>query len=148
MPIVADNYEIVIGVYPRCRPCAVCCGRCNRCRGRTKQVFQQVQRVSIGPARGFPHRAGQQAALVVIEGIGSYGAGLSDRVLAAGLPVAEPSVMGSADRRGVGKTDDLDAARIARSVLSVDIDRLRRPRADGSRVAMRISRGRARTDDM
>ena len=46
--------------------------------------------------------------------------------------------MGSADRRGVGKTDDLDAARIARSVLSVDIDRLRRPRADGSRVAMRV----------
>ncbi|MCD2136356.1 MULTISPECIES: transposase, partial [Rhodococcus erythropolis group] len=41
-------------------------------------------------------------------------------------------------RRGVGKTDDLDAARIARSVLSVDIDRLRRPRADGSRVAMRV----------
>lgn len=114
------------------------CGRCNRCHGRTKQVFQQAQRVSIGPARGFPHRAGQQAALVVIEGIGSYGAGLSDRVLAAGLPVAEPSVMGSADRRGVGKTDDLDAARIARSVLSVDIDRLRRPRADGSRVAMRV----------
>lgn len=84
------------------------------------------------------HRAGQQAALVVIEGIGSYGAGLSDRVLTAGFPLAEPSVMGSADRRGVGKTDDLDAARIARSVLSVDIDRLRRPRADGSRVAMRV----------
>ena len=84
------------------------------------------------------HRAGQQAALVVIEGIGSYGAGLTDRVLAAGFPVAEPSVMGSADRRGVGKTDDLDAARIARSVLSVDVDRLRRPRADGSRVAMRV----------
>ncbi|MBF7737642.1 IS110 family transposase, partial [Rhodococcus erythropolis] len=46
-------------------------------------------------------------------------AGLSDRVLAAGFPVAEPSVMGSADRRGVGKTDDLDAARIARSFLAV-----------------------------
>ena len=124
--------------YPRCRPCAVCCGRHNRCRGRIKQIFQQARRDLIGPARGFPHRAGQQAALVVIEGIGSYGAGLSDRVLAAGFPVAEPSVMGSADRRGVGKTDDLDAARIARSVLSVDVDRLRRPRADGSRVAMRV----------
>ncbi|MDV6271751.1 hypothetical protein R3Q16_34765 [Rhodococcus globerulus] len=50
--------------------------------------------------------------------------------------MAEPSVMGSADRRGVGKTDDLDAARIARSVLYVDVDRLRRPRADGSWVAI------------
>ncbi|WP_374230562.1 hypothetical protein [Rhodococcus sp. ARC_M6] len=85
--------------------------------------------------------------LVVIEGIGSYGADAFDRVLAAGFPVAEPAAMASGDRRGVGKTDDLDAARIARSVLSVDVDRLRRPRADGSRVAMRISRGRSRTDD-
>ncbi|WP_156666008.1 hypothetical protein [Rhodococcus qingshengii] len=47
--------------------------------------------------------------------------------------------MGSADRRGLGKTDDLDAVRIARSGLSVDVDQLRRPRADGSRVAMRLS---------
>ncbi|MDI9909615.1 transposase [Rhodococcus sp. IEGM 1406] len=80
---------------------------------------------------------GQQPSLVVVEGIGSYGAGLSDRVLLAGFPVAELSTMGSADRRGVGKTDDLDAARIARSVPSVDVDRLHRPRADGSRAAMR-----------
>ena len=48
------------------------------------------------------HRAGQQAAPVVIEGPGSYEAGLSERVLAVGFSVAEPSVMGSAHRRGVG----------------------------------------------
>ncbi|MBT2271788.1 IS110 family transposase [Rhodococcus qingshengii] len=84
------------------------------------------------------YRAGQQTALVVIEGIGSYGAGVADRVLAAGFSVAEPSTMASGDRRGVGKTDDIDAALIVRSVLSVDVDRLRRPRADGSRVAIRV----------
>ncbi|MFI7167189.1 transposase, partial [Rhodococcus erythropolis] len=126
------------GRYPRGRPRAMRRGRRNWCSGRTRQVFLQARRVSIGPARGFPHRAGQRPVLVVIEGIGSYGAGLSDRVLAAGFPVAEPAAMGSGDRRGVGKTDTIDAARIARSVLSVDIERLRRPRADGSRVAIRV----------
>ncbi|WP_094275265.1 hypothetical protein [Rhodococcus sp. OK302] len=85
---------------------------------------------------------------MVIEGIGSYGAGLSDRVLVAGFSVVEPSAMASGDRRGVGKTDDLDAVRIASSVLPFDVDRLRQPRAAGSRVAMRISRGRSRTDNV
>ena len=138
MPIVADNYEIVIGVDTHAAAHARCVVAAATGAVQDKASFP-ASPAGLDRARTWiAHRAGQQAALVVIEGIGSYGAGLSDRVLAAGFPVAEPSVMGSADRRGVGKTDDLDAARIARSVLSVDIDRLRRPRADGSRVAMRV----------
>lgn len=138
MPIVADNYEIVIGVDTHAAAHALCVVAAATGAVQDKASFP-ASPAGLDRARTWiAHRAGQQAALVVIEGIGSYGAGLSDRVLAAGFPVAEPSVMGSADRRGVGKTDDLDAARIARSVLSVDIDRLRRPRADGSRVAMRV----------
>ena len=35
----------------------------------------------------------EQSALVVIEGAGSYGAGLAERVRAGGLLVAEPSAM-------------------------------------------------------
>ena len=46
--------------------------------------------------------------------------------------------MPAAQRRGVGKTDTLDAVRIARSVLGVDTSRLRWPRADGQRVALRV----------
>ena len=42
-------------------------------------------------------------------------------------------------RRGQGKSDDVDAGRIARSVLGVDTQLLRRPRADtGPRVALRV----------
>ncbi|CAN5143121.1 hypothetical protein BH09ACT8_BH09ACT8_08490 [soil metagenome] len=55
-------------------------------------------------------RIGGQPAQVVIEGGGSYGAGLADRVAAGGLLVAEPSAMQAAERRGVGKTDALDTA--------------------------------------
>src|SRR5690606_29258328 len=46
--------------------------------------------------------------------------------------------MPAVERRGIGKTDALDAVRIARSVLAVDITRLRRPRAAGQRVALRV----------
>lgn len=42
-------------------------------------------------------------------------------------------------RRDEGKNDGLDAVRIARSVLPVPVDRLRRPRAEqGARVAIRV----------
>ncbi|ETZ38604.1 transposase IS116/IS110/IS902 family protein [Mycobacterium intracellulare MIN_052511_1280] len=68
----------------------------------------------------------------------SYPAGLAERVSNGGLPVAEPSVMPAAQCRGVGKTDALDAVRIARSVLAADTSRLRQPRATGRRVALRI----------
>ena len=138
MPIVADNYEIVIGVDTHAATHALCVVAAVTGAVQDKTSFP-ASPAGLDRARTWiTRRAGQQTALVVIEGIGSYGAGLSDRVLAAGFPVVEPSTMASGDRRGVGKTDDLDAARIARSVLSVDSDRLRRPRADGSRVAMRV----------
>ena len=46
--------------------------------------------------------------------------------------------MPAAQRRGIGKTDALDAVRIARSVLAVDTSRLRWPRATGPRVVLRV----------
>ena len=52
--------------------------------------------------------------------------------------VAEPAAMLPGQRRGIGKTDALDAVRIARSVLGVDSSRLRRLRAEGQRVALRV----------
>ena len=42
----------------------------------------------------------EQSALVVIEGVGSYGAGLAQRVTDAGVLVAEPSEMPASARRG------------------------------------------------
>lgn len=138
MTIVADQYEVVIGVD-------------THAASHTLSMITTATG-AVGDQASFPttpagldrartwitRRAGARPSLIVVEGIGSYGAGLTDRVLAAGLPVVEPAAMAAADRRGVGKTDALDAVRIARSVLSVDIDRLRRSRTDGPRVAMRV----------
>jgi len=73
-----------------------------------------------------------------VEGVGSYGAILTDELLADGRRVVESPTISRAESRGVGKTDTLDAVRIARSVLGRDTDRLRVPRAEGDRVAVRV----------
>lgn len=90
--------------------------------------------------------AAEGGVLVVVEGTGSYGAILTERAELAGYRVVEASHMPAGDRRGVGKSDALDAARIARAVLGLQEGQLRTPRtlsagqdpASGSRVALRV----------
>lgn len=86
-------------------------------------------------------RGDHDAVLVVIEGIGSYGARIAATLSDAGYRVVEAGQMATMPRRGIGKSDDLDAARIARSVLGDDIDRLREPRRVGTRSALRVTVG-------
>lgn len=82
---------------------------------------------------------GDAGTLWVIEGVGSYGAGLARAVRTAGYQVVEAPRMDPRARRGVGKSDPLDAAAIAAAVLPVEIDQLREPRADdGIRAALRV----------
>ncbi|MEE9098321.1 IS110 family transposase [Pseudarthrobacter phenanthrenivorans] len=79
------------------------------------------------------------ATLWVIEGAASYGAVLAGAVAAAGYQVAEAARMDALPRRGVGKSDPLDAHRIASGVLALEEDKLRRPRLnDGVRAALRV----------
>lgn len=77
------------------------------------------------------------ATLWVIEGAGSYGALLAGAVGAAGYEVAEAARMDA--RHGAGKSDPLDAHRIAAAVLPLDEQQLRRPRLnEGVRAALRV----------
>lgn len=77
-------------------------------------------------------------ALWVIEGANSYGAQLARNVTDAGYRVVEAARM-SGGRRGVGKSDPIDAQRIAAAVLALPTDRLRNPRQDdGVRAATQI----------
>jgi transposase len=77
--------------------------------------------------------------LWVIEGAATYGAILAGTVAAHGYPVAEAPRMDARKRRDVGKTDALDAHRIAAATLPLPVEKLRRPRLnDGIRQAVRI----------
>lgn len=77
--------------------------------------------------------------LWVIEGAASYGPILAGTVAAHGFPIAEAPRMDAKKNRGVGKTDALDAHRMAMAVLSLPVEKLRRPRLnEGIRQGLRI----------
>jgi transposase len=72
--------------------------------------------------------------VVGIEGAGSYGAGLCESLLAAGIRVVEVERPKRAERRRGGKSDRTDALRAAKRVLAGD--GLSTPRAGGARLAL------------
>lgn len=138
MPFVAEQYAFVIGVNTHAATHSFALINATN-GGIIDQAVFPTSPAGLDRARTWITRGiDASSALVVIEGAGSFGAGLARRVTNSGLPVAEPAAMPAAQRRGVCKTDALDAVRIARSVLAVDITRLRTPRADGQRVALRV----------
>ncbi len=82
---------------------------------------------------------GDLATLWVIEGVATYGARLAAAVSRTGYEVVEAARMDARTHRGTGKSDPLDARRIAAAVLSLEPHKLRRPRSDdGIRAALRI----------
>lgn len=77
--------------------------------------------------------------LWVIEGAASYGAILAGTVATHGFPVAEALRMDAKKNRGVGKSDALDAHRMAVAVLPLPVEKLRHPRMnEGIRQGLRI----------
>ncbi|MFT4084267.1 MAG: IS110 family transposase [Nocardioides sp.] len=81
---------------------------------------------------------GDLDTLWVIEGIATYGARLASTVTRAGYEIVEAARMDARAHRDTGKSDPLDARRIAAAVLSLEPDQLRRPRSDdGIRAALR-----------
>jgi transposase len=140
-PIVSEQYEFVIGVdtHAATHTFALVAGGTGAVLDRV--VFPATS-FGLCQARGWlARRAGGAPALVVVEGTGSFGAILAERLQAAGHEVVEAAKMPAGERRGTGKSDDLDAVRIARAVLGLTAGELRTPRAlstDRARVAMRV----------
>lgn len=75
--------------------------------------------------QGGRTRTADLQVLWVIECSATYGAQLARAVTAAGYQVVEAARMSSKDNRGVGKSDPLDARRIAASVLPLRADQQR-----------------------
>ena len=105
MSIVAEHYEIVVGVDTHAATHTLAALRAG-----TGAVLDHVTIATTGggldEAVGWIlHHLEGCIGLAVVEGIGSYGAQLSDRLIAAAIDVVEPSAMGPGDRRGVGKSD-------------------------------------------
>lgn len=137
--IVAHLHPFIIGVdtHARTHTYAVLAA------GGEHLGTQTFPNTHAGRARAIAWAArrtgGNLDALWAIEGIGSYGAQLARQTALAGYRVVEAARMGIVGRRGVGKSDPIDARRIAAAVLSLDAQQLRTPRQDeGIRAAAQI----------
>lgn len=141
MTIVDQTYEFVIGVD-------------THAASHTYAILNAATGSPVAAPEAFPTtRAGLDRALAwagrrtggnlntlwVIECIATHGAALARIVAKAGYEVVEAPQMAARGHRGAGKSDPLDAARIAKAALSVELDKLRHPRSDqGIRAALRV----------
>lgn len=140
MTIVAHEYPYVIGVDTHAKNHALAI-----LVAATGAVVDEAQfpATAAGMERAISWVArrtdGDLEALWVIEGVASYGALLAGRVKTVGYPVIEAARMDARGNHGVGKSDPLDARRIAAAVLPLALTQLRHPRADqGIRAALRV----------
>ncbi len=136
MAIVAEVFTSIVGVdtHARSHTLALIDPATGAVQGSASFPTSPA---GLGRAVTWVAKRAGGPVLVVIEGVGSYGAGLARRVSAEGLQVVEPGPM--AARQATGKDDTTDAVRIARSVTGTDIGLLREPRADeGVRAAVRV----------
>lgn len=140
MTIVAHAYQFVVGVDTHARTHTL-----SILMAATGAIVDEGQfpATEAGMARAIAwvgHRTdGDAATLWAIECVGSYGARLASAVTQAGYQAVEAARMDARTNRGVGKSDPLDAQRIAAAVLPLAIDRLRHPREDeGLRAALRV----------
>lgn len=80
---------------------------------------QEFPTTTAGYRQAVAWLAGQGAlAAVGVEGTSSYGAGITTTLTATGVRVVEVNRTRPAERRKQGKTDQLDAYRAARAVMS------------------------------
>ncbi len=140
MPIVAHNHPFVIGVDTHARNHAL-----SILATPHGEVVDDAEfpTTSAGMARALDwvgrRTGGDLGALWVVECSASYGAQLARAVKAAGYQVVEAARMSTKDHRGIGKSDPLDARRIAASVFPLRADQQRYLRQDdGARAGLRV----------
>lgn len=140
MAIVAHARPFVIGVDTRARNHAVSILACP-----TGEIVDEAQfpDTAAGLSRAVSwagHRTGGDVTVLwVIEGTGTYGARLRAVAADTGYTVVEAPRMNARANRTIGKSDPLDARRIAAAALPLHETQLREPRADdGVRAAVKV----------
>lgn len=137
MTIVAENYDYVIGIdtHARTHTYAIINTRTGAREGC--QTFP-VTTPGMSRAIAWIRRNTRDAILAAIEGTRSYRATITHLLTDQDMTVVEVKPPRKKDKAGVGKTDEIDAAAAAISVLHQDVDRLLRPRSEGVRAALSI----------
>lgn len=140
MPIVAHTHPFVVGVDTHARKHIYTILTADTGAYVDSRDFPTTP-AGINRALACAARRTEADAdtLWVIEGAASYSVILTGTVAAHGYPVAEAPRMDAKQRYGAGKSDDLDAHRIAAAALPLPVNKLRRPRLNaGVRQAIQI----------
>src|SRR5699024_8990991 len=140
MPIVAHSHPFIVGVDTHARKHVYSVLIANTGAVIDTKDFPATA-AGMNRAQAWVARRTEADAdtLWVIEGAASYGAILSSTVAAHGYLVVEAPRMDAKQQYGVGKSDALDAHRIAAVALPLPVAKLRRPRLnDGVRQAIQL----------
>lgn len=140
MTIVSHAHPFVIGVDTHARTHTLAIMVASTGEQLGSQQFPATP-AGMDEAIGWASRrtGGDLGTVWVIEGIGRYGAKLAHTVAEIGYLVIEAPQMNARSRRGVAKSDPLDALAIASATRSTDVTALRRPRPEkGLQAALRI----------
>jgi len=128
MPIVAHTHPYVVGVdtHARTHTYAVLTADGEQYASR------QFPTTTAGMLRAIAWAAritgGDADTLWAVEGTSSYGATLTRMLAEHGYLVIESPRQAARPKRGLGKSDPIDAEHIARATLAEDLDRLIWPR--------------------
>ena len=140
MTMVAHTYPFVVGVDTHARRHAFAILGLPHGEVLDESEFPTT---AAGMARAIEwvgrRTGGDLGVLWVVECSATYGAQLARQVTSAGYQVVEAARMSTKDNRGVGKSDPMDARRIAASVLALRVDQQRHLRQDqGARAGLRV----------
>lgn len=140
MTIVSHTYPFLIGVdtHARTHTLAIVSASSGE-----QLDCEQFPASTAGMKRAIDwagrRTGGDLSTLWAIEGIGTYGAKLARMATDTGYLTVEAPRTNTRARRGMGKSDPLDAQAIASAALSTDLTALRHPRQDdGTRAALRV----------
>jgi transposase len=140
LPIVADHYRFVVGGDTHAASHSYAIIACPSGRLIAESTFPTssagLTRAVAWITRHTP--GGAAGVLVTVEGTGSYGAVLADRLGNAGYRVVEAPTPSAKRLRGNGKTDALDAITAARSTMVTDVNRLCDRRRGQIRTALNV----------
>lgn len=138
MAIIAEEFEFVVGVDTHSRTHTFTAVHCATGAVVDTAVFPATSAGMDRAITWIRRRTGEEKVFAAVEGTSSYGAQLTQALLAVGIDVGEVRPPARSSRALTGKSDPIDAEAAARSVLGRPREQVVEPRAAGTRAAIRI----------
>jgi transposase len=138
MAVIAEEFEFVVGVDTHARTHTFTAVHATTGAVVDTAAFPATSAGMDRAINWIRRRTGGERVFAAVEGTSSYGARLTQALLAADIEVGEVRPPTRSSRALTGKSDPIDAEAAARSVLGRPRDQVTEPRAAGTRAAIRI----------